>query len=63
MKSGTGDTPSFASSRLLFRAMYTASELPMYDVTQDGRRFVLVTRGVRSERLVLGVGLLSAGTR
>ena len=63
MKSGTGDTPSFASPRLLFRAMYTASELPMYDVTQDGRRFVLVTRGVRSERLVLGVGLLSAGTR
>ena len=58
-----GDTPWFASSQLLFRALYTANELPMYDVSQDGRRFVLVTRGVRSERLVLGVGLLSAGAR
>jgi serine/threonine-protein kinase len=60
---GKSDTPWYASPQRLFRASYTANELPMYDVSQDGRRFVLVTRGVRTERLILGVGLLSAGAR
>ncbi len=58
--SASNDKAYFAPPELLFRATYTPNELPMYDVSRDGSRFVMVTRGVRTERLVLGIGLLSS---
>ncbi len=56
-----GQQPSIGVRLTLFRASYTAGELPMYDVSRDGSQFVLVARGVRPERLVVAVGML-AGT-
>ncbi len=61
--SPTGGSPWFAPPELLFRAAYTPNELPMYDVSRDGSRFVLVSRGVRTERLMLATGLLSQAAR
>ncbi|MEP7384264.1 MAG: protein kinase, partial [Gemmatimonadota bacterium] len=58
-----GDAPRFAAPTQLFQASYTPSELPMYDVSRDGTQFVLVTRGNRTERLVLGIGLLGNSGR
>jgi len=59
---GTWDAPiSLGPPTALFRASYTPAELPMYDASRDGTRFVLVARGVRAERLVVAVGGVGGG--
>ncbi|MEO7966982.1 MAG: DPP IV N-terminal domain-containing protein, partial [Gemmatimonadaceae bacterium] len=47
----------------LFRATYTPSELPMYDVSSDGSRFVLIAAAVRTGQLVVSTGMLAVGAR
>lgn len=67
---GTGaDGPPTVRDRTpLFRAPYFAADLAMYDASPDGARFVLVTGGARTGRLVvaldaLGIGGTSTGDR
>ncbi len=59
----SGAPPSLGARTPLFRASYTPGELPMYDVSRDGTRFVLVAHGARVERLVVALGLVDAGPR
>ena len=58
-----GKPLSLGARAPLFRASYTPAELPMYDVSRDGTRFVLVARGARAERLVVALGLVAAEWR
>ena len=60
---GPSDRLEFASRTPLFKASYLATELPMYDVSRDGRRFVLVSSGAQPGRLVVAVGLLGGERR
>jgi dipeptidyl aminopeptidase/acylaminoacyl peptidase len=47
----------------LFRAPYVESALPMYDVSPDGTRFVIVMGEAQVSRLVVALGALDAHER
>jgi len=48
---------------VLFRAPYFENVHAMYDVSRDGKRFVMVTGGARSGRLVVALDVLPEGRR
>jgi hypothetical protein len=53
--------PTVRGRTPLFRAPYFAADLAMYDASPDGSRFVLVTGGARTGRLVVALDALGIG--
>jgi serine/threonine-protein kinase len=58
---GTNGPLRFEKPTLLFRAPYVEAVLPMYDVSPDGRQFILVTAGTHASRLVVALDALGPG--
>jgi dipeptidyl aminopeptidase/acylaminoacyl peptidase len=56
-----GAPPVVVERTPLFRAAYQHGPHPNYDVSSDGTRFILVTTGESSGRLVVGLNLLEPG--
>ena len=60
---GGADAPLTVAKRTpLFRAPYGETHLGMYDVSPDGKRFVVVTGVTSASRLVVSLNALGAGT-